>query len=155
MVQSTKSMSPYQILQLICSENLRWSKVKTAWDVEDKMIADNSTLLIKPTEEAVRSFTKLQQLMDNNIYQRENHLQACFKLGITNPKRPKLPVMLLNSKLHFWQPVAVNAIREFTENDHIQGGILANELGLRKSWVIIGYLLAVSYAMEQASPGRP
>jgi hypothetical protein len=94
------------------------------------MTADNSTLLIKPTEEAVRSFAKLQQLMDNTIYQRENHLQACFKLGITNPKRPKLAGMSLNSKLHFWQPVAVNAISEFAENDHVQGGILADELGL-------------------------
>jgi DNA-binding ferritin-like protein len=55
-------MSPYQILQSICSE------LKTARDVEDKITADNLTLLIKLTEEAVWSFTKLQQLMDNTIY---------------------------------------------------------------------------------------
>lgn len=80
---------------------------------------------------------------DSTLYQRDDHDRACSQLKIENPECPKLPGMALTTKLHFWQPVAINAIREFEHNPYLQGGILADDMVLRKTWITIGYLLAV------------
>ncbi|KAL4985456.1 hypothetical protein BDW68DRAFT_179742 [Aspergillus falconensis] len=43
--------------------------------------------------------------------------------------------------LRFWQPVAINVIWEFAENLYLNGAILADSVGLGKTWTTAGYLL--------------
>ena len=49
-----------------------------------------------------------------------------------------------NVTLHFWQPVAIHAICEMTQNRLLKGGILADAVGLGKTWTSAAFLLSVS-----------
>lgn len=99
---------------------------------------------IVPSENSIELYNEQQQYFDNLKYQREDHENACAKLGIPNPDLPRLPEMRPSIVLKFWQPVAANAIMEFEKFDHLRGCILADVVGLGKTWITITYILAVS-----------
>ena len=54
--------------------------------------------------------------------------------------------MCISAQFQFWQVVAVKAILDFMKDDHIRGCILADVVGLGKTWVVVGYMLWVSVA---------
>ncbi|KAI9871322.1 MAG: hypothetical protein M1830_003035 [Pleopsidium flavum] len=48
----------------------------------------------------------------------------------------------LSTRLEFWQPDAIEAIREFLREDLIRGCVVADVVGSGKTWIVIDYLLA-------------
>lgn len=99
---------------------------------------------IIPTKENVRKVRRVQKWLDNQNYQRENHEEACGALGIKDPVSPRLSSMVRSAVFKFWQPVAINAIRHFDEETSLRGVILADSVGLGKTWETIGFILYVS-----------
>ncbi|KAL4744246.1 hypothetical protein BDW72DRAFT_188978, partial [Aspergillus terricola var. indicus] len=97
--------------------------------------------LIKPDKAAIARAQEQQDWLDNPELQRENHEEACAALGIDDLDRPKLKGMRISAVLRFWQLVAINMIREFVENLYLSSAILANSIGLGKTWTTVGYLL--------------
>src|SRR5436190_19849208 len=91
------------------------------------------SLLMIPTQEAVDKFHEQQKELDNIRYQRENHLEACKELGIPNPDVPRIPGMRPSIKLMGWQPVAVNAIKDFRVKRGLRGALLSDAVGLGKT----------------------
>lgn len=45
--------------------------------------------------------------------------------------------MLVSAKFEFWQPLAIKAIKEFEEG-YLRGGILADDVGIGKTFEAIG-----------------
>lgn len=111
-------------------------------------LESSNAATIAPSAESVSRYNEQQEYFDNLNYQRENHEEACRNLGIQNPQRPRLPEMRISIHLKFWQPVAANALLEFEDNVHLKGCILADVVGLGKTWITITYLLAVSSSAE-------
>lgn len=94
------------------------------------------------TEERVR-YKLLACWLNNKDYQRDNHLEACQSLGIVNPANPRLEGMHVSATLFSWQPVATAALLMF-ENGPLSGGILADDVGLGKTYEILALLQYVS-----------
>ncbi|KAL3453853.1 hypothetical protein BJX65DRAFT_78800 [Aspergillus insuetus] len=90
--------------------------------------------------------------LDNVDFQRDNHVEACHALGITNPERPKIRGMNPSATLKPWQPVAIHAITQFMQNPMLKGCILADGVGVGKTWETIGLILHVSLLIEK--PGE-
>jgi SNF2 family DNA or RNA helicase len=100
--------------------------------------------IIKPNKEGLKKFEEMQKWFNNQAYQRENHKEACSKLGIPNTQHPRLRSMIRSLVFKFWQPVAIMQLLEIKAKDYLQGAILADSVGLRKTWECIRFLLKVS-----------
>ena len=83
---------------------------------------------------------RIQDLFDNQAYQRENIEEAAQNLGIENIDMPRMPGMLRNSVFKHWQPVGINGIQEFRRRPYpkLRGCILADGVGLGKTWDTLG-----------------
>ena len=97
------------------------------------------------TEETAAEFERVQEMFDNRAYQRENIEEAARNLNIQNIDMPRMPGMLRNSVFKQWQPVGINAIRAFrsTRPSRLRGCVLADGVGLGKTWITLGYILSV------------
>lgn len=96
------------------------------------------------TEEAKVRYDVQQRALDSLLGQRQDHLEACRSPGSHNTRILRIPGMTIAKSLSFWQRVAINALRQLAECDVLRGGILADVIGLGKTWVVIGYMLSVS-----------
>lgn len=96
------------------------------------------------TDEERAKYREQVNWLNNVEYQRDNHYQACQRLGITNPARPRLEGMYESVMLKFWQPIAAAALLEF-ENGPLHGGILADDVGLGKTYEVLAFLQYVSF----------
>ena len=111
-------------------------------DLEEDLI-----LIPEPTEPMSALHEQQQAWLDNPRFQRDDLEDACKVLSI--PWEGELtifrtPYMSLSTQLEFWQPVAVKAIIDFTVQEPALGGcILADMMGLGKTWVTICFLLWV------------
>ena len=103
----------------------------------DEYDLDDEPRLHEIAEEEITKYREEERWIGNKDLQREDHVGACEELGIRNPNIPRLPGMLLSAKFQFWQPVAVKALKDFEEGD-LRGGILADEVGIGKTWEVIG-----------------
>ncbi|GES66026.1 putative DNA repair helicase rad5,16 [Aspergillus terreus] len=102
---------------------------------------DGRLTLTQPTAESIAIAQEHQSWLDNLDLQRENHDEACKALGIQNPDIPKLSAMRINTALRFWQPVAIYALAQFRENPLLSGCILADMVGLGKTWIVTAYIM--------------
>ena len=93
--------------------------------------------------ESAKQFDEQQKWFDNILYQREDHKQACRNLRIASSKVPRVPGMHRSTRLQGWQPVAVNAIDQLRKQGKARGCIIADVVGVGKTWVVIAYLLRV------------
>ncbi|WEW56227.1 hypothetical protein PRK78_001666 [Emydomyces testavorans] len=100
-----------------------------------------------PTAENLELFAERQQWLNNIAFQRENHKEACENLKL-DERTLRLKGMRKSASLKFWHPVAINALFEFENNPLLTGAMLADGVGLGKTWVAIGYLLAKAERLE-------
>ncbi|KAI9041146.1 uncharacterized protein KD926_007416 [Aspergillus affinis] len=102
---------------------------------------DGRVTLSQVTAASIEIAREQQTWLDNLELQRENHEEACEALNISNPDVPKYPAIRINTSFRFWQPVAIYAIAQFRENPLLSGCILADMVGLGKTWMVTGYIL--------------
>lgn len=72
-------------------------------------------------------------MLDNVLYQREDHLASCEFLGIRNPEIPRMPSVQASIQLKFWQPVAIAALVKSEQPQNIRGAA-ADENPLPTHW---------------------
>ncbi|KAF7586087.1 hypothetical protein BBP40_009595 [Aspergillus hancockii] len=84
---------------------------------------------------------EIKAWFDNRNYQRENHEDACKMLGILSTEYPRLPAMQRGTILKFWQPVMIWRLMEIKVSGYLKGAIIADSVGLGKTWEAIGFLL--------------
>ena len=109
---------------------------------------EEDLILIPEFTEPMRTLHDQQQTwLDNPLFQREDLEDACKVLSIPWEGEKTIfraPHMSLSTQLEIWQPVAVKAIIDFTTQEPALGGcILADMMGLGKTWVTICFLLWV------------
>ena len=134
--------SVYMKLEDLPHHGLVWDENLSFGNVEDITAPTDTTLLV-PTQDAIDAFHRQQEWFDSLKYQQENHSTACTELGIPNPSVPKITGMRRNVSLRFWQPVAIKAMCDMATNPLLNGCVLADAVGLGKTWTTAGYLLAV------------
>jgi hypothetical protein len=92
------------------------------------------------TAEEMAEYRKQTEWLNNSLYQRQDHEEACRFLGIEEPDHPRIEGMRLSFELEFYQPTAIKAMVDF-ENSNTSSGLLADDPGLGKTLEMIGLLL--------------
>ncbi|OJI83166.1 hypothetical protein ASPTUDRAFT_31185 [Aspergillus tubingensis CBS 134.48] len=100
-------------------------------DIDD--IIDWSGVLIVWTEQA-QTRERVQE------YQCDNEDEACANLGIKK-ENLRLRSTIRGIALMFGQPVCINRIMEIVTLDLVLGAIIADVVGVRKTWEAVGFLL--------------
>ena len=123
------------------------------WYREVMLNFQQDTIAMDPfTDQSAVEFDRQQQFFDNVAFQREDTEDACKLLKIPwhgeNDTIFRMPGMSLATQLTFWQPVAIKFIIDATLNDNLRGCVLADVMGLGKTWVTIGLLLWVSASVK-------
>lgn len=121
------------------AENLQWS-----FDIG----ADVNDDLIQPTIEDFNRLALPEKLLDAREYQCDNEDGACANLGIK--ENPRLGRMIRGTALMFWQPVCINRIMEIMALGLVLGAIIADVVGVGKTWEAVGFLLHVSTLSESS-----
>lgn len=117
---------------------------------------DQDYVTLQPfDEDLVAEFDRQQQFVDSESYQREDLGASCELLqikwrGLENTVY-RIAGMALSQTMCFWQPVAVKALHDFSMDPTIQGCILADVMGLGKTWVVVVYLIWVSSAKDPSA----
>ena len=120
------------------AENLQWS-FDIGADVEDH--------LIQPTVDDYERIAMHEKWLDAEEYQFDNEDEACANLDI-NKSNPRLKGMLRCTALKFWQPVCINRVVEIMLAGLVLGAIIADVVGVGKTWEAVGFLLHVSTMSE-------
>ena len=116
------------------------------WEKQLRDATETDRIGVEPfTDECAAEYDEQQIWMNSLNLQRKDHDEACTMLNIVNPSVPRIPGMPISTQLTFWQPVAIKAICDFAQSPYLRGGIIADVVGLGKTWMVIGYLLHVSY----------
>lgn len=122
------------------AESLTWMK-----EIEQNFMEDS--IIYQPfTEATAQAFDNEQKYFDNVQYQREDTQAACELLGIPwagDETIFRMPGMAFSATMTFWQPVGVKALLDFRDNPMTRACVLADVVGLGKTWVLICYMLKV------------
>ncbi|GAA85914.1 hypothetical protein AKAW_04028 [Aspergillus luchuensis IFO 4308] len=115
--------------------------------------ADLNDHLIQPTIEDYNRIALHEKWSDAQEYQCDNEDEACANLGIKK-ENPQLGGMIRGTALVFWQPVCINRIMETMTLGLVLGAIIADVVGVGKTWEAVGFLL---YVKNDTGPpiGRP
>ena len=104
------------------------------------------------TAETAEDYDESQRRLDNPSYQRQDLEQSCRELEIPWDESDtvfRMPGMSLSQQMQFWQPRAVHAIAQFEWNPLLRGCILADVMGIGKTWIKVCYILYVSGACNK------
>lgn len=120
----------------------------TAQADEDQEADDVDTDIVcmgeaTPTE--LVNAERLSRLLSNSKYQRDNLKQSLNALRIQDRRFPRLPGQSLGCPLRWWQIVGANAIATARRQRKMRGMILADIVGLGKTFQVAAYMLHVSY----------
>ena len=115
-----------------------WLKESLREHESDKIIYELFTL------EAQHSFDITESAFDNVIYQRENLTQVCNALKIPSLEILRMSEMILSQRFHYWQPIEIQTVRDFENKKRTRAVILADMIGLGKTWIMVDWLLSVS-----------
>ena len=140
-----------ELLKLHSATNLDALAIEEQSRFHEEITRDlEEDLIIMPEfTEPVRMLHDQQQTwMDNVKFQREDLQAACELLSIPwdgDNTIFRTNNMSLSTKMEFWQPVAVKAIADFVNQETAFGErVLADMMGIGKTWVVICYLMLVS-----------
>jgi hypothetical protein len=111
---------------------------------EDLDGADDIVCMGQPTVKDLESLAKLSKLMDNPKYQRDNIKESMRNLRIKDRRKPRLFRQSLSTPLRWWQLVGINAIVDARKHGKMRGMMLADIVGLGKTFQLAGYMLHVS-----------
>jgi SNF2 family DNA or RNA helicase len=109
--------------------------------------------IIDPTYASLQVNTQHSKWLDNIAYQYDDTAGACKRLNIKNPLKPKIEGMRPASSLFEWQPPAIAAMLKMKEDPWLDGTLVADDVGLGKTFTTIGFLLKVSLPKTLIIPG--
>ncbi|PWY62388.1 P-loop containing nucleoside triphosphate hydrolase protein, partial [Aspergillus heteromorphus CBS 117.55] len=119
-------------------------------------LPDANDLLIQPTLEDYERISMHEKWLDAQEYQFDNHEEACRNLGIVDKANPRIKGMQRGQELKFWQPVCINRVAEIMRLDLLRGAIIADVVGVGKTWEAVAFLLHVTEQDKTEPPeGRP
>jgi SNF2 family DNA or RNA helicase len=118
-----------------------------ASDVEADAAGPPATKLREITHEEIANFREQIRWLQNQDHERDNHGQACAVLNIRNLQVPHLEGMFPAAALRHYQPTGIAALVVF-EDSEVGGGVLSDEVGTGKTYVVIGLLLYRSNQRE-------
>lgn len=108
---------------------------------------ENAIKYTEPSKDPSSQYESNEQYLSALEYQRDNIQESCVALGIkySGPDTiNRIKGMPLSQKLMIWQVVGINALLEFYRDSSIRGFILGDQVGLGKTWMLIGFLMTVS-----------
>ena len=114
--------------------------------VSQSSIEEDSIVYAAFDEKAEKDFDAIERYLDNPKYQPQNHVESCAAIGIDwqgETTKYRIPGMSYSQELYFWQPVAINWLREMAASQILRGCILGDYMGLGKTIEVIAYLLTV------------
>jgi hypothetical protein len=113
-------------------------------DAEDLEGAGDIVCMGQPTEMDLENLAALSKLMNNAKYQRDNIKESMQNLRIKDRRKPRLFRQSLSTPLRWWQLVGINAIVDARKQGKMRGMMLADIVGLGKTFQLAGYMLHVS-----------
>ena len=96
-------------------------------------------------------FAEVEPMLNNTNHQREDNIETCQLLKRDNTEQPRIPGMSRSITLTFWQPVAIRVFLVIL-NSGLKAAVLAEMVGLRKTFIILGVLLHVSIPISKVLP---
>ncbi|PYH34632.1 uncharacterized protein BO87DRAFT_435891 [Aspergillus neoniger CBS 115656] len=119
-------------------------KYDTSQDFEAPLEVCMQEDQVEVTQEDIAQLREQQSWLNNEQFQRDNHEEACEKLDISDPKTPHLKGMVGSAILKFWQVVAVWWLIEIMASRLTKGAILADAVGLGKTYEAIAFIIALT-----------
>lgn len=113
-------------------------------DPEDLDGAGDIVCMGQPTVMDLENLAALGKLMNNAKYQRDNIKESMQNLRIKDRRKPRLFRQSLSTPLRWWQLVGINAIVDARKQGKMRGMMLADIVGLGKTFQLAGYMLHVS-----------
>ena len=98
----------------------------------------------QPTVKDLENLAELSKLINNAKYQRDNIIESMRNLWIKDRRKPRLFRQSLSTPLRWWQIVGINAIVDARKHGKMRGMMLADIVGLGKTFQLAGYMLYVS-----------
>jgi hypothetical protein len=111
---------------------------------EDLDGTDDIVCMGQPTVKDLENLAELSKLMNNAKYQRDNIIESMRNLRIKDRRKPRLFRQSLSTPLRWWQIVGINAIVDARKHGKMRGMMLADIVGLGKTFQLAGYMLHVS-----------
>ena len=123
------------------AEAITWMKQAAGEHVDSQRIKSQPF-----DEDAKDRFDKMQTLLDNKDYQVEDIEHVCkfFGLSVRRDGLYRLPGMAVGRELKFYQLPAVYYILSCYYESPLGGCVLADGVGLGKTWTAIAVLLMVN-----------
>jgi hypothetical protein len=118
-------------------------------DEEDLDGADDIVCMGQPTVKDLENLAELSKLMNNAKYQRDNIAESMRNLRIKDRRKPRLYRQSLSTPLRWWQVVGINAIVDARKHGQMRGVMLADIVGLGKTFQLAGYMLHVSCRLKE------
>jgi hypothetical protein len=127
-----------------CAQVVEDDATKEDDEEEDLDGTDDIVCMGRPTEKDLENLAELSKLLNNAKYQRDNIKESMQNLRIKDRHVPRLYRQSLSMPLRWWQIVGINAIVDAREHGKMRGMMLADIVGLGKTFQLAGYMLHVS-----------
>ena len=114
---------------------------------QSKTIEDNTASesnLDEISSKEIQAFRTMEGWLENAECERDGLAEHCQLLNIRDFKKPFIAGMSPTLILKFWQPIAVAFILE-KERSFMRGCIIADQVGLGKTFEVLAALLIVSF----------
>jgi SNF2 family DNA or RNA helicase len=141
----TEGAGMYNTLASFLEERNLWNAELNSTDQDEEARAVNTTAaVIVPDETAQIALAEVDKALDNTKLQREDLAKAKATFGIPDDAdKLNVPGMRTSIAATHWQLLAADAMVDAFNDDRITGLLLADDVGLGKTWSCISFLLKV------------
>ena len=115
-------------------ESINWEKLVSV-DFKDVAVGKGMS------KDEIETFDQTQVYFANPALAFNDFQGACSPLHVTNPALLSLPGMRVVASLKPWQVTGVDAIHTMRWSSKLRGQVLADAMGLGKTWTMMGCLL--------------
>jgi hypothetical protein len=111
---------------------------------EDNKPVNTTSSLIMPDETVQNDLAQIDKALDNQKLQREDIAKAKKAFGIADDAdKLNVPGMRISKAATDWQLVAADAMYDAFKDDDLIGMLIADDVGLGKTWSCMTFLLKV------------
>lgn len=146
LAEVTEGLGMYNTLANFLEERQLWNaELESTEDVEDPKAVNTTGVLIVPDEATQNTLADIDNVLDNLKLQREDLQKARATFGVPDDAdKFHVPGMRTSRTATYWQILAADAMCDAFGDEHVAGLLLADDVGLGKTWASITFLLKVS-----------